>query len=226
MFRRTAITVLPLILVLVLSGCAAIIATYSAPKYRSLADGQVPAPGEVLVIGNFVFDPPVRQGVLNYYDPWDAKQNIYFALTENLDTPVDLEAIIPIVPEEILLAEYGTTSFAPMPPGTRYLRMGSYTITSYCSAEVIGPQGGCRAMHSEYVTLAENIRIDIPAGAAAVYIGTIVFEHDGETGTRTHVRDEFRSMLAELDSLGIPGIDSRNVSKQLAEIVDQQIVRR
>lgn len=226
MFRRTAITVLPLILVLILSGCAGLSAMYSAPKYRSLADAQTPAPGEVLVIGRFVLDPPVQQGVLNYYDPWDSKQNITFAMTGDLDTPVDLEALIYVVPDEILLAEYDATSFVPMPPGTRYLRFGSYEITSYCSVQEIGPSGGCRAMHSESVQLVENVRITIPAGADAVYIGTIVFEHDGETGSRTYVRDEFRAALRELDALGIPGLDSRNVSKQLAEIVEQQVVQR
>lgn len=226
MFRRTAGTVLPLILVLLLTGCASLVAIYSAPRYRSLADAQLPAAGEVLVIGRFVLDPPVEQGVLAYYDPWDSKQNITFAMTGGLETPVDMDALIPLVPEEILLADYGATSFVPMPPGTRHLRMGTYAITAYCSVQEIGPTGGCRAMHSESVHLVENVRIDIPAGADAVYVGTIVFEHDGETGTRTYVRDEFGSALQELDALGIPGLDSRNVSKRLAEVVGQQVVQR
>lgn len=226
MRRQIAGPVLSLIFVYLLTGCASLSAIYSAPRYRSLADTQTPAPGEVLVIGRFVLDPPVEQGVLSYYDPWDSKQNISFAMTGDLATPVDLDSTFPVIPDEILLAEYEATSFVPMPPGTRYLRLGSYAITAYCSVQAIGPTGGCRAMHSESVQLAQDIRIDVPAGADAVYIGTIVFEHDGESGTRAYVRDDFRAALRELDALGIPGINSSNVSKSLAEVVDRQIVSR
>ncbi|NNG04626.1 MAG: hypothetical protein HKM95_11065 [Inquilinus sp.] len=226
MRRPNIRAVLPLILVVLLAGCASIAAMYSAPKYRSVAAGQTPAPGEVLVIGRFVLDPPVQQGVLAYLDPLDSKQNITFAVTEDLSEPVDMDALIPMVPEAFLMAEYNASSFLPMPPGSRYLRMGSYPITAYCSVQAIGPTGGCRAMHSEQVTLVENVRIGVPAGATAVYIGTIVFEHDGERGTRTYVRDDFRTALAELDALGIPGIDSRSVTKELAEIVGPTVARR
>lgn len=215
-----------LFLLLALPGCAGLAAMYSAPKYRSVGEDMTVPPGHVLVIGKIVLDPAVQQGPLNYVDVWDSKETVNFVVTTDLSRPVDHDAMIKIAPDELLFAGNGTTSFVPMPPGTRYLRHGSYAIYAVCSVYAIGPQGGCRAMDSEQLDLFENVRITVPADAAAVYVGTIVFEHDGANGTRTYVRDDFRTALAELDAMGIPGIDSRVVSKQLAEVVSQQVVSR
>ena len=215
--------------VLLLTGCAGLTAVFSAPKYHALADPQAVPPGQILVIGKFVLDPPVEQGTLAYYDPWDMKGKIVFATTNDLSRQVDLDAMVYIAPDEVVITNRNATSFIPMPPGSRFLRFGQFTISATCSVMAMGAtpgQGGCRAMETHEILLLEDIRITVPAGATAVYVGTIVFEHDGERGTRTYVRDEFRSMLAELDGFGIPGIDSRNVSKQLAEIVTPQVVSR
>lgn len=214
------------VMLLALTGCAGLAAIYSAPQYRSLGEELTVPPGQVLVIGKVVLDPAVRQGPLNYVDMWDSKETVNFILTGDLSRPVDHDAMIKIAPDELLFAANGATSFVPMPPGTRYLRHGSYMISMVCSVYAIGPQGGCRAMDGEQIDLFENVRITVPENAAAVYIGTIVFEHDGATGTRTYVRDEFAAALSELDALDLPGIDSRVVSKQLAEVVGRQVVSR
>ncbi len=62
--------------------------------------------------------------------------------------------------------------------------------------------------------------LHIPDNVKAVYIGSIVFRHDGKRTTGVQVRDNFKQATKDLAAINIDGISSKDVVKKLARIVN------
>ena len=201
---------------LFVSGCA--------PIHASLKEGEPLPEGKVLLVGAIVLDPPVDQGELINYDVRGMSRGVIrFAMTKDLSKKVDMQAMLPISPEEILLMNLKGVSFVPLQSGTLYIRMGIMDVSSRASTLTMptGPGGsaGFKGIDVSSLYLVRDLKIEIPAKAKAVYIGTIVFKHDGAKATGVQVRDDFKQAVTELTAKNIPGIKPKDVVKKLAQVV-------
>ena len=100
--------------------------------------------GKVLLVGAIVLDPPVDQGELINYDVRGMSRGVIrFAMTKDLSKKVDMQALLPISPEEILLMNLKGVSFVPLQSGTLYIRMGIMDVSSRASTLTMptGPGG-------------------------------------------------------------------------------------
>lgn len=205
---------------LLLTACSidvgALQAAFNAETYETMEKAEAVPAGHVLVIGRVAFDPPVQQKQIHAI--WSPGAPVHgrvsIAATNDLSEPLNLNVAPPLSPDEGMSFSDNGTSFLPMPPGTRYLRYGDYMISHTCAASAV--MTGCRHYHSEQIEIIGDVELNVPDGASAVYVGTIVYRHDGERTTGVSVRDDFRTALRDLDALGIPGINSSNVMKRLA----------
>ncbi len=205
-------------------GCLFVVAG-CAPFCGSLKEGEALPEGKVLLIGAVVLDPPVEQGRFVNIDVWGASRGVIrFALTNDLSKKVDPRSPNPISPDEVLLMKLKGLSCIPMQPGTRYLREGMLDKSSRCS--ILAPPGpngvstGFKGIDVSSLRLVGDLKIDIPDNVKAVYIGTIVFRHDGKRTTGLRVRDDFKQATKELAANKIPGISSKDVVKKLARVVN------
>ena len=76
-----------------------------------------------------------------------------------------------------------------------------------------------------------DVKIVVPSKAKAVYIGTIVYQHDlkntkpnrfGYPSQRVVVRDEYDKAMADLAAMKIPGIAPKDVVKRLAVVIREK----
>lgn len=84
-----------------------------------------------------------------------------------------------------------------------------------------GPGGsaGFKGIDVSALYLVKDLKIEIPEKAKAVYIGTIVFRHDGREATGVKVRDDFKQAAKDLMTKNIAGIASKDVVKKLAQVM-------
>jgi len=195
------------------------------PFYGSLKEGEALPEGKVLLVGAIALDPPVEQGRIVSIDVRGASRGVIrFALTNDLSKKVNPQAPMPISPDEVLLMKLKGLSCIPMQPGTRYIRMGMLDKSSqYSILAPPGPNGvstGFKGVDVSSLRLVGNLKIDIPDNVKAVYIGTIVYRHDGKRTTGIQVRDDFKQATKDLAANNIVGISSKDVVKKLARVVN------
>ena len=191
--------VLSLVCVVFITGCGSF-----TPELKKGA--KIP-PGMVLVIGKFVIDPP---WYLNDAKPkpGEGKLSIMAGITNNLSTVVKEDKIYKT--DINLHTPLYDVFYYPLPHGTKYIR----------HTQVMKPIGAhsSGATVFDVLKLYKNIKLNIPKKAKAVYIGTIVYKHDGERIRSVTVRDEYRKALRDLAKMKIPGLRSRDVVKKLAKV--------
>ena len=71
----------------------------------------------------------------------------------------------------------------------------------------------------EVLNLYRNIKLDVPANTMAVYIGTIVYKHDGKRAVSVSVQDEYDQAMRELSRMNVQGLKPGSVVKRLAVVV-------
>ena len=213
----TKLLMTKLVCLLVVAGCA--------PFNGSLKEGEALPDGKVLLVGAIALDPPVEQGRLVSIDVRGASRGVIrFALTNDLSKKVDPGTTIPISPDEVLLMKLKGLSCIPLQPGTRYIRMGMLDKSSrYYILAPPGPNGistGFKGVDVTSLHLVRDLKIDIPDNVKVVYIGTIIFRHDGKRATGVQVRDDFKQAAKELAAMNISGVSSGDVVKKLAQVVN------
>ena len=168
--------------------------------------GEIP-PGTVLVIGKFVVDPP---WYLNDAKPkpGEGKLSIMTGITNDLSIVVKEDKIY--TTDINLHTPLYDVFYYPLTPGTKYIR----------HSQVLKPIGEHRsgATVFDVLKLYKNIKLTIPKKAKAVYIGTIIYKHDGERIRSVTVRDEYKKALRDLAKMKIPSLRSRDVVKKLAKV--------
>lgn len=174
----------------------------------ALKKGAEIPPGMVLVIGKFVVDPP---WYLNDAKPkpGEGKLSIMTGITNNLSTVVKEDKIY--TTDINLHTPLYDVFFYTLPRGSKYIR----------HSQVLKPIGAHRsgATVFDVLKLYKNIKLNIPKKAKAVYIGAIVYRHDGERLRSVTVRDEYRKALRDFSKMKIPGLRSRDVVKKLAKVM-------
>lgn len=214
--RVTKLLMAVFAILLFVSGCA--------PFRGSLKAGESLPEGKVLLIGAVALDPPVEQGKFVNIDVMGASQGVMrVALTKDLSKKVDLQAMTPISADDVLLMDLKGLSYIPLEPGTHYIRLGILDISSRGSVLTMpaGPGGsaGFKGIDVSALYLVKDLKIEIPEKAKAVYIGTIVFRHDGREATGVKVRDDFKQAAKDLMTKNIAGIASKDVVKKLAQVM-------
>ncbi len=210
---KMARSIVVVFVVLMFAGCA--------PFLGSLKEGESVPDGKVLLVGAVALDPPLEQGTLVSYDVRGASRGIIrFGVTKDLSKKVDLHSFPPISSDEVFLMNMKGLSFIPLQPGTRYMRLGIMDQSSHYSIPVvINGTPGFRGVDVKSLYLVKNIKVNIPSDVKAVYIGTLVFKHDGEKATSVQVRDDFKQAAKDLAVKHIPGLTAKDVVKRLAQVV-------
>lgn len=205
--------IVAMLAVFVFSGCA--------PFQHSLKDGEALPDGKVLLVGAVALDPPLEQGEMVHYDVRGASRGVIrFGVTKDLSQKVDMKAMNPLSSDEVLIMNLKGISCIPLNPGTRYLRLGIMDESSHASIPVvINGRPGFRGIDVQSLYLIKDIKLDLPSNAKAVYIGTLVFQHDGKQATGVRVRDDFKQATKDLAAKQIPGLTSKEMVRKLAQVV-------
>ncbi|MBJ6798540.1 hypothetical protein [Geomonas propionica] len=205
--------IVAMLVLVMFSGCA--------PFQHSLKEGEALPDGKVLLVGAVVLDPPLEQGEMIHYDVRGASRGVVrFGVTKDLSQKVDMKATIPLSSDEVFIMNLKGISYIPLTPGTRYLRLGIMDESSHASMPVvIGGKSGFRGIDVQSLYLVKDIKVDLPSNAKAVYIGTLVFQHDGKQATGVRVRDDFKQATKDLAAKHIPGLTAEGMVRKLAQIV-------
>ncbi len=211
--------------------CLFFLLACSSPFREALDKGDALPVQTVLLIGKFTIDPLMDQGniavqAVNGTHKGVIKMNFAADAAE----PLDREALMPFSATEQMDWSYTKTSFIPVPPGTRYARLGTFMLDSrrytYGTARAGSPGPG--GVDITYIMLYGDVKIVVPAKARAVYIGTVEYRHDlkntkpnkfGYPSRKVVVKDEYQQAMADLAAMRIPGVNARDVVKKLAVVV-------
>ncbi len=181
------------------------------PSFTSALEpgNEVPA-GKVLVIGKFAVDPPFESSGKKKKD--DAPLDIQIGLTFDLSQTIKEGALYS--PDEAISPILYEVFFYPFPPGIRYIRTGQVLkVIGYHSG---GPAAG-KPLY-EVLRAYKNIKLDVPSHAKAVYIGTIIYRHDGNRIVSVAVRDDYSQAMQEMAKMKVPGLKAGDVVKKLATV--------
>jgi len=174
--RKESCIFILLLLMAVVAGCG--------PSYTEALKKEEAIPsGTVLAVGRIVLEPSLETTGKKKVDaePQEIQVGLTFDLSEKIKEGAMYsanEAISPIV---------GETFFFPLPQGTRYIRSGQ--VMKVVGHHMNGPSAGMPIY--EVVRMYKNVKLEIPGKAQIVYIGTIVYHHDGKRATSVSVRDEY-----------------------------------
>ena len=227
------------LLLALLQGCGAVISKSTMPI--PAAGSSEPGPSAATIkppylLANVRLSPPVEQNVpddgASFTNPFGnkmlRKDAIYFTTTPDLK-PINWER------QESLLGSMKAAFFTgkgesgdpiyfytkklsvlPVTAGTQYVRYGNYLISMYCSTMT---STGCKAYSENNVQSYHELKIIVPQDAKAVYLGTLILEHDGQYVKRIRVVDDFDTVRAKLTAADIPGVKPAEVRKSLAVVL-------
>ena len=204
---------------------------FSVPFHETVGKGEDVPQGQVLLIGKLTVEPMVEQGNVVVHAPRGTHKGVIkMSFADNADKPLDKEALIPFSSTELMDFNFKKTSFIPLDPGTRFARLGTLMLDS--SRYTYGfSRGGAPApggVDITYLMCYGDVKITVPQKAKAVYIGTVVYQHDlkntkpnrfGYPSKRVVVRDEFKQAMQDLAAMKIPGITPKDVVRKLAVVI-------
>lgn len=211
-----------------------VLAAACTPFHAALQKGEAVPPGTVLVIGKITVDPMVSQGTVIVQAAGGTHVGVVkMNFGDNAAQPIDRDAMVPFSSTEQMDWSFTKTSFIPLQPGTRYARIGTLMLDSKRYTYGVS-RGGAPAPGGAditYLMLYGDVKIVVPAKAKAVYIGTIVYQHDlqntrpnrfGYPSRRVFVRDDYDKAMADLAAMKIPGVRPKDVVKRLASVVREK----
>ncbi len=176
----------------------------------ALKQGDEVPDGTVLVVGKIVLEPSFEKMGKKKVD--DEPLEIQVGMTADLSEQIKEGAMY--MPTEAISPVINETFFFPMPAGVRYIRSGQ--VMKVVAHHINGPAAGSPIY--EVLRVYKNIKLDVPGKAQAVYIGTIVYRHDGKRTTSVSVRDEYTSAARDLAKMKINGVKGA-MTKKLAAVV-------
>lgn len=172
-----------------------------------LKKGEAIPAGQVLVIGKITVDPPMYKPGERPAPDDEAQAVVLVGLTHDLSKPyadgalnVPDEAINPF-PEELF--------YALLSPGVRYIRNG----------QVRKPVVVWGRAEFEVIDFYKNIKIEVPANAKAVYIGTIQYKWNGKKALSVSIRDDYEQAMREFSSMKVPGVKPGDVVRKIAVLM-------
>lgn len=172
-----------------------------------LKKGEAIPDGKVLVIGKITVDPPMYKPGERPAPDDEAQAVVLVGLTNDLSKAyvegefnVPDEAIDPF-PEDLF--------YALLSPGVRYIRSG----------QVRKPVVFLGHAEFEVINFYRNIKIEVPASAKAVYIGTIQYKRNGKKALSVSVRDDYEQAMREFSTMKVPGVKPGDVVKRIAVLM-------
>jgi hypothetical protein len=189
------------------------IAAGCGPSFTpALQKGEAVQSGKILVMGKIVIDPI-------WFTKRDIEQqggeipNILIGMTYDLSKEATEGKLY--YPDEGINPFLSEFFYYPLSPGKRYIRSGmAFKVKGHHMAGMVAGQA-----YYDSLQFYRNIRFEVPPNAKAVYIGTIVYKHDGKHATEILVRDEYSEAVQELEKMRIPGIHAGDLKKRLADVV-------
>ncbi|MEN8135757.1 MAG: hypothetical protein ABFS18_09530 [Thermodesulfobacteriota bacterium] len=223
MVLKRSIVVSLLSMLLIASGCIISIPKYM-PRVNDLA--AIP-PGHVVVVSKVQLKPAISQriDVEKMFRGANAikRNEVKFLTAQNVNNPVRKGTMVPfdIKGGYDFNVSFKDFSFNLMPVGTTYIRRGEVVVDSGVGSvsSMGGAMTGQRSFYDIY--LWGDVKVEVPAGAKAVYIGTLVYEHDGKYSKKVKVKDEFKKAQRALEKKKIPGIRGKDLKKNLAKVIRQ-----
>lgn len=210
--------ILSFVVLLLTVGCAMLTVPYGTPIESG---GSIPE-GKVLLIGEFVLNPPVKARGKD-------KDVISLYMTNDLRGTIVTDSISgmfrsPVMDEGMVVKFTGLSSIA-LSPGERYIRYGKYV--KYISASGgywgSGPgQGSTPRLEEDIIEIIKDIKISLPANAKAVYVGKIIFQHDNSRVIDVKIVDNYENAMHEFAKLKIAGVKPSDVKKKLAVLIAQK----
>jgi hypothetical protein len=171
-----------------------------------LKKGEAIPEGKVLIIGKITVDPPMYKPG-ERPDPDEHQAVVLIGLTNDLSKPyvegefnVPDEALDPF-PEDLF--------YALLSPGVRYIRYG----------QVRKPVVFLGHAEFEVINFYRNIKLEIPARAKAVYIGTIQYKRNGKKALSVSVRDDYEQAMREFAAMKVPGVKPGDVVKRIGVLM-------
>jgi len=210
--------ILAVLVIVALSGCG----MRYMPRYEQV--GAIP-PGHVLVVSRVELKPSVKQqkDIEKLFRGQNAikRGEVKFLTSTNVDKPVKKGSIIPfdVKGGYDFNVSYKGFSFTVMPPGTTYIRRGEVVLGRGVKGQV---SSGNPNYSFRDLILWGDVKVTIPAGVKAVYIGNLVYEHNGRYGKSMRVKDDYNSAKNALAKQKIPGIKSKDLKKKLASVVKKK----
>ena len=172
-----------------------------------LKKGESVPDGKVLVIGKITVDPPVYKPGERPAPDDEAQAVVLVGLTNDLSKPFKEGAFN--VPDEALDPFPEDLFYALLSPGVRYIRNGQVRKP----VVVLG--------HAEFevIDFYRNIKLEVPARAKAVYIGTIHYKRNGKKAVSVSVRDDYEQAMQEFARMKVPGVKPGDVVKRIAVLM-------
>lgn len=196
---------IPVILFLVVAGGC-------GPSFtEGLKKGEEIPSGKVIAVGKIVLEPAFETIGKKKVD--DDPLEMQIGLTFDLSKQIKDDSMY--IPDEAISPVIKETFFFPLSSGIRYIRSGQ--VMKVVGHHINGPSAGSPIY--EVLRIYKNIKLDIPGKARIVYIGTIVYHHDGKRGTSVSVRDEYENAVREVAAMKIAGVKSSDMVKRLAVVV-------
>lgn len=195
--------------------CAMLTVPYGTPIESG---GSIPE-GKVLLIGEFVLNPPVKargkdKDVINLYMTNDLRGTI---VTDSISGILRNPAM-----DEGMLVKFTGLSSIALSPGERYIRYGRYMKYNSVSGGYWGSgpgQGSSPTVEEDSIDLVKDIKISLPANAKAVYIGKIIFQHDNSRAIGVKIVDNYEDAMQEFAKLKIAGVKTSDIKKKLAVLI-------
>lgn len=203
-------------LIIAFAVCVALVTACGPGFTPALNTGEPIPPGKVLVVGKFVLEPSwyTAKEKAKYGKKYgQEKLFIKVGMTKDLSKPVKEGKLY--LPDEAISPALNEAFFYPLSPGTRYIRHGQ--VLKQKGHHWSGANAGAPVY--DVLNLFKNIKITVPANAKVVYIGTIIYKHDGKRLRAARVRNEYGKARRELATMNIPGVRSRDMKKRLAKVV-------
>lgn len=178
----------------------------------ALQKGDAVQSGLVVVMGKIVIDP--IWFTKNDIEKQDGKMpNVRIGITYDLSQEVSEGRLY--FPDEGILPTLGEIFYYPLTPNKRFIRSGMvFKVKGHHMAGMNAGQA-----YYDVLNLFRNVSFEVPPNAKAVYIGTIVYKHDGKHARAILVRDEYEEASRELEKMKFSGIHAGDLKKRLAVVV-------
>ncbi|ALC16744.1 hypothetical protein DSOUD_1975 [Desulfuromonas soudanensis] len=201
---------------LFLSGCG----ITNFPAYEA---GTAISPGKVLVIAQVDLQPGVEKdkslkGVVMINESKDDEVRLF--MSPLAEVPVKKGSFFPFSPKggSTMDLSFIHPSLILMDPGERFVRMGLYTLSASTSWRPSSSGQMRGSVEFKELHLWGDLKLEIPAGAKAVYIGTLRYSHNGVESQKVSVVDDYKKAMVELNKMNLE-ITSKDVVKRLAQVV-------
>ena len=79
---------------------------------------------------------------------------------------------------------------------------------------------------SNQIYFFPDIKLEIPANAKVVYIGTVIIHHDHYNATSVSVRDEYSEAMQQLAAMKFNNVKRGDVVKSLATVTGKPLQRK